>query len=151
MFQQLSRFDDFVAYVRKRPFYNTGDTLRLILPFLKGVAKLTDAKLSKWTRETQEIQWISGAQDAIGHLVHNPDIEVFEISASYYPFAIFVAEGLGIKPDQVYSTYFSLDRYEMKEEECGRLEDLAAEIVMLPDVRIETQKPGPGVQRVFSG
>jgi energy-converting hydrogenase A subunit R len=134
LFQQLSRFDDFVAYVQERPFYNAGDTLRLILPFLKGVAQLTDEKLAEWTRGTQEIQWIDGAQAAIKHLLNSPDVEVFEISASYYPFAALVAERLGINPNRVYSTYFSLDRYDMAPSETARLKELATEIVMLPDV-----------------
>jgi energy-converting hydrogenase A subunit R len=134
LFQQLSRFDDFVAYVQKRSFYNAGDTLRLILPFLKGVAQLTDKKLAKWTREKQEIQWIDGAKAAIKRLLDSPDVEVFEISASYYPFAALVAEKLGIKPNRVYSTYFSLDRYDMTPPEASRLKELATEIVMLPNV-----------------
>ena len=61
-------------------------------------------------------------------------MEVFEISASYYPFAALVAEGRGINPNRVYSTYFSLDRYGMTPSEAARLKELATEIVMLPDV-----------------
>lgn len=133
LFQQLSRFDDFVAYVSERSFYNAGDTLRLILPFLKAYGQLTDEKLTVWTSKEQKIQWIEGAQQAIKHLLDD-GLEVFEISASYYPFAARVAEGLGIKQDHVYSTYFSLDHYNMTSSEASRLKKLATEIVMLPDV-----------------
>jgi energy-converting hydrogenase A subunit R len=133
LFRQLSNFDDYLAYVTKRPFYNAGDTLRLMLPFLRAVG-VTDEGLERWTREPQKIQWISGAQDAIKCLLSTQNIEVFEISASYYPFAALVAEELGIAPDRVYSTFFSLNRYHMESSEVSRLKELAMEIVMLPDV-----------------
>jgi len=134
LFQQLSRYDDIVAYIQKRPFYNCGDTLRLILPFLKGVARLTDDALTAWTKKDQRPKWINGAQHAIKHLAGLENVEVFEISASYYPFAALVAEGLGLQQDKVYSTYCSLDRYSMKVTEAKRLAELAREIVLLGDV-----------------
>ncbi len=129
LFKQLSQFDDFIAYIRQRPFYNSGDTLRLILPFLKSVG-VTNEALETWTKDPNRIQWIEGAQEAIGHLVRDENVEVFEISASYYPFAARVAEELGIAPDRVYSTYYSLDRYKMNAWEASRLDELATEIVI---------------------
>ncbi len=89
----------------------------------------------KWTvGPPANIKWIDGAQVAIKHLLNTQNVEVFEISASYYPFAALVARELGIRADRVYSTFFSLDRYIMEPSEASRLMDLATEIVMLPDI-----------------
>jgi energy-converting hydrogenase A subunit R len=134
LYKQLSSFDDFTAYVLRRPFYNTGDTLRLVLPFLKACGQLTDARLDEWTRRPPRVQWIAGAVPAIRQLLKTQRIEVFEISASYYPFASLVAELLRIPKDRVYSTYFSLDSFDMGPMEATRLRQLAAEIVMLDDI-----------------
>ncbi len=43
-FQQVSRYDDYLAEVAKKPGYKGGNTLKLILPFLKAHG-LTNARI----------------------------------------------------------------------------------------------------------
>ena len=45
-FQQVSRYEDYLADVLKKPGYQAGDTLKLILPFLKAHG-LTEARTQR--------------------------------------------------------------------------------------------------------
>ena len=48
-FQQVSRYNDYLAGVAKRPGYKAGDLLKLILPFLKANG-LTNARIEAYSR-----------------------------------------------------------------------------------------------------
>jgi energy-converting hydrogenase A subunit R len=47
LFTVISRYDDVLAEVVKKPGYKAGDTLKLILPFLKAYG-VTDRKMQKF-------------------------------------------------------------------------------------------------------
>ncbi|MCK5563078.1 hypothetical protein KAI30_02805, partial [Candidatus Bathyarchaeota archaeon] len=49
-FALVSRYDDVQADVVKRPEYKAGDTLRLILPFLKAYG-VTNEKIKKFSKD----------------------------------------------------------------------------------------------------
>jgi energy-converting hydrogenase A subunit R len=49
-FAKLSRYDDFLADIEKKPGYKAGDTLRLIAPFLKAYG-VTDAAIREFSSE----------------------------------------------------------------------------------------------------
>ena len=49
-FQQVNRYDDYLVEVAKRPGYKSGDTLKLILPFLKAHG-LTNAQIEAYSRK----------------------------------------------------------------------------------------------------
>ena len=49
-FARLSKYDDFLADVVRRPGYNAGDTLRLLPPFLKAFA-VTDEDVEAFSAE----------------------------------------------------------------------------------------------------
>src|SRR4030065_2189357 len=78
-FQQVSRYDDYLVEVAKRPGYKSGDSLKLILPFLKAHG-LTNARIEAYSR--QNITLVSGAEGAFKCL-HSRDFPIFEISTSY--------------------------------------------------------------------
>src|SRR3989337_2883882 len=50
LFTLISKYDDVLADVIKKPGYNAGDTLKLILPFLKAYG-VTDRDLRKFSAE----------------------------------------------------------------------------------------------------
>lgn len=129
-FEQLSRFDDITAYSRKRYGSNAGDTLRLLLPFLKAY-DLTDERFQAWVHRRNGVKWIRGVKKTMD-FAREQRLPVYEISASYRPFAQLVAERLLIPVDNLYCTDFGLNRYEMSKSERGRVREIASEIVDLP-------------------
>lgn len=131
LFEQLSKFDDYTAYVRKRPQYNAGDTLRLLLPFLKA-AGVTDQRFRRFT-SAKAIRWIEGAKLAIDFAKQHK-LPIFEISASYRPFTLQVAKGLGIPAENIYCTDFGLDRFDMTASEATTVLEVGAEIAGLPNL-----------------
>ncbi|MBC7110557.1 MAG: energy-converting hydrogenase A, subunit R, partial [Archaeoglobi archaeon] len=50
-FTLISRYDDILADILRRPGYKPGDTLKLILPFLKAHG-VTDEMMKEFSRET---------------------------------------------------------------------------------------------------
>ena len=60
-FQQVSRYDDYLAKVAKQPGYQSGNTLKLILPFLKAQG-LTNAQLKDHSQKT--VALMPGAEGA---------------------------------------------------------------------------------------
>ncbi len=91
-FQQVSRYDDYLAEVAKRPGYKSGDTLKLILPFLKAHG-LTNARIEAYSRKN--VTLVPGAEGAFKFL-HSRDFPIFEISTSYRPFAEAVGPEAGL-------------------------------------------------------
>jgi predicted HAD superfamily phosphohydrolase len=50
-FQQVNRYDDYLAEVAKQPGYQSGNTLKLILPFLKAHG-LTNAQIEAFPADS---------------------------------------------------------------------------------------------------
>ena len=131
-FQQVSRYDDYLVEVAKRPGYKSGDTLKLILPFLKAHG-LTNAQIEAYSRKN--VTLVSGAEGAFKFL-HSRDFPIFEISTSYRPFAEAVGLKLGFKKERIVSTALDLDRYSLSAAEAGELKRLQEEIVAAPAIEL---------------
>ncbi len=131
LFQQLSTFDDYTAYVRQREHYNAGDTLRILSPFLKAY-NLTNEKFRTWIKKNN-IHWMNGATQ-IARILKEAEIPMFEVTSSYYPVAQHVAKTIGIPLDHVYCTDFDLDRHYMTFHEKSLLQQLAQEIIAMPEL-----------------
>jgi len=48
-FERVSRYDDYLADVVRKPGYRPGDTLRLILPFLRAYGVSDGPCVVRWT------------------------------------------------------------------------------------------------------
>ena len=131
-FQQVSRYDDYLAGVAKRPGYKSGDTLKLILPFLKAHG-LTNARIEAYSRKN--VTLVPGAAGAFKFL-HSRDFPIFEISTSYRPFAEAVGLRLGFKKERIFSTELDLDRYSLSAAEAEELKRLQGEIVAAPAIEL---------------
>ncbi len=142
-FRQVSRFDDFLGGVLKKPGYRNGDTLKLILPFLLARG-LTQEKLADYCRQTMKL--VPGAKSCYRFL-HSQNLPLFEISTSYRPFAEAVGRKLGFAPERIFATEVDLNRYRVSEGEAARLEELlleiarAEEIELPPEARAEEDLP----------
>jgi energy-converting hydrogenase A subunit R len=131
-FQQVNRYDDYLVEVAKRPGYKSGDSLKLILPFLKAHG-LTNARIEAYSRKN--VTLVPGAQGAFKFL-HSRDFPIFEISTSYRPFAEAVGLKLGFKKERIISTALDLDRYSLSAAEAEELKRLQGEIVAAPPIEL---------------
>lgn len=144
-FTQVSRYGDYLADIAKRPDYQAGDTLKLILPFLKAHG-LTNAQIRDFSR--QNIRLVSGAEEAYRFL-HGLKFPIFAISTGYRQFAEAVGTKLGFDAAQIFCTELDLDRYTLtpaETEELRRLEEdiLAAAAIELPPEAVAlTDLAGP--------
>jgi energy-converting hydrogenase A subunit R len=131
-FQQANRYNDYLVKVAKRPGYKSGDSLKLILPFLKAHG-LSNAQIEAYSRKN--VRLVPGAEGAFKFL-HSRDFPIFEISTSYRPFAEAVGLRLGFKKDRIFATEIDLDRYSLSAAEAGELKRLQGEIVAAPAIEL---------------
>jgi predicted HAD superfamily phosphohydrolase len=122
-FAKLSRYDDFLADVVRKPGYNAGDTLRLLPPFLKAF-EVTDEDVELFSAEG--VLLVPGALEALDKV--RALIPVFIISTSYTPYLKALSELGGFSMDSVRCTELSLDAWEMAQDEKAWLREQAAAI-----------------------
>jgi energy-converting hydrogenase A subunit R len=122
-FAIVSKYDDYLADIEKRPGYKAGDTLKLILPFLKAFGA-TDEGMKEFSRE--HILLVPGAKEALHDI--GKMMEAFIISTSYKPYIDALCDVVGFPKDRTYSTELSLNKYVLKDREKRRLASLAQEV-----------------------
>jgi len=151
-FRQLSSYDD-ILYLYKDVYskdfnwvadYAAGDTLRLILPFLRA-KNISNKTISLYVNKTKKVNLMKGAEKACEYL-KKEGIPVYLISASYEPFAQAVAKKIYIEIENVFCTKINLDSYFFSEEEKKKVEGFRKEIVNMPIIKapenIEGLDPG---------
>jgi energy-converting hydrogenase A subunit R len=126
-FSLLSRYDDFLADVERRSGYKAGDTLRLILPFLKAFGA-TDEGIEEFSRAN--IFLMPGAAETLRFVRER--MAAFIISTSYEPYIRALCEVIDFPFEQTYCTVLALDRYPLPKEEEGYLRKAAGEIAGMP-------------------
>jgi len=131
LFTIISRYDDVLADVLKRPHYKAGDTLRLILPFLKAY-DVTDSKIQEFSAKSLIL--ISGVKDSLQYIKNVS--HAFIVSTSYEHYIKALCQALGFPYENTYCTRLSIDKYHMTEEEKTRLKKMAKEITTMPIVEI---------------
>jgi energy-converting hydrogenase A subunit R len=137
-FSLLSKYDDFLADVERRPGYKAGDTLRLILPFLKAFGA-TDRGIEEFSRGN--ILLMPGAAETLGFI--GARMPAFIVSTSYEPYIRALCEVIRFPFAQTFCTTLALDRYPLPKQEEGFLREVAEEIVSMP--MIEWKKGATGL------
>ena len=122
-FSLTSKYDDFLADVEKRADYKAGDTLKLILPFLKAHG-MTNAEMVDYS--TENILLVQGAVETLRFV--NALMPSFIVSTSYEPYLDALCRSVGFPMDHVYCTKVNIDAYPLGREEGTRLRALASEI-----------------------
>ena len=138
-FRQVSRYDDYLAKVAQKPGHQAGNTLQLILPFLKAHG-LTNAQIEDHSRKTMAL--MPGAEDAFRFL-HSRDLPLFEISTSYRQFALAVGLKLGFEREHIFSAELDLDRYQRPAAEAEELQRFVSEITAAPDIELPAEAAAP--------
>jgi energy-converting hydrogenase A subunit R len=126
-FSLLSKYDDFLADVERRPGYKAGDTLRLILPFLKAFGA-TDKGIEEFSRA--HILLMPGAAETLRFIRER--MPAFIISTSYEPYIRALCEVIDFPFKAAYCTALALDRYPLPQTEKKYLRKAAGEIARMP-------------------
>ena len=134
LFTVISRYDDVLADILKRPHYKAGDTLKLILPFLKAY-DVTDRKMNEFS--AQSLVLISGIKDTLKHIM---DVaHAFIVSTSYKHYIKALCQALDFPYKNTYCTRLSIDKYRITEEEKTKLKEIAKEIAQMPIMKIPSE------------
>jgi len=131
LFTVISKYDDVLADVLKRPNYKAGDTLKLILPFLKAY-DVTDKKLRNFS--AQNLILISNVKDTLNYVRNIA--EAFIVSTSYEHYIKALCQALAFPYENAYCTRLKIDKYSMIGKEKTKLKEIAREIAQMPIIKI---------------
>jgi len=131
LFTIISRYDDVLADVLKRPNYKAGYTLKLILPFLKAY-DVTDKKMREFS--AQSLVLIQNVRDSLQYL--RSITHAFIVSTSYEHYIKALCQALDFPYENTYCTRLSVDKYSITEEEKAKLKEIAREIAQMPIIEI---------------
>jgi energy-converting hydrogenase A subunit R len=130
-FSLISKYDDVLVDIIKKPDYEAGDTLRLILPFLKAYGA-TDKNIKKFS--SKKILLVPGAKDMLAFI--RGLMPSFIVSTSYEHYITALCKLTNFPFENTYCTRLKMDKYQIPEEETQRLKELAKEIATLPMIDI---------------
>jgi energy-converting hydrogenase A subunit R len=130
-FAVVSSYDDVLAYIIKKKGYKAGDTLKLILPFLKAYG-VTDEAIRDYSRKN--ILLMPKAKEALTYI--KEIMPVYIVSTSYEPYVKAVCEALNFPIENVYCTKLSIDKYKLGENEAEKLKNLSIEISQMKPIKI---------------
>ncbi len=139
IFTVISKYDDVVADVLKRPGYKAGNTLKLILPFLKAY-DVTDRKMREFS--VQSLVLIQNVKDTLQYVRNIA--HAFIVSTSYEHYVKALCQALGFPYENTYCTSLSIDKYHITEKEKTRLKELASEIAQMPIIQIPPEAKSLG-------
>ncbi|MCW3995489.1 MAG: HAD hydrolase family protein [Candidatus Bathyarchaeota archaeon] len=126
LFANISKYDDVLADVLRKPGYSAGSTLRLILPFFKAYG-VTDRQIEEFS--AQNILLIPGTQAALRHIQAVAD--AFIVSTSYEHYIRALCNAVGFPFKNTYCTKVSLDKTAITPKEKERLREIAQEIAQM--------------------
>ena len=137
LFTVVSRYDDALSDVLKRPGYEAGDTLKLVLPFLKAY-DVTDEEIRQFS--ARNLILIAHAGDMLRHM--GSISPVYIVSTSYEHYIKALCKALEFPFEKTYCTKYSLDLYTITSEEKDCLKKAGREIAQLPVFKNPTDKKG---------
>jgi len=126
-FAQMSKYDDILADIVNKPGYAAGNTLKLIVPFLKAY-DITNEMVKRYSAEN--IVFIQGAELLLKYLSNR--MPTFIISTSYEPYINAICNVIGFDKGHTYSTELDLDKYDVDVCEVDRLREVREEVSTWP-------------------
>jgi energy-converting hydrogenase A subunit R len=131
LFTTISKYDDVLADVLKKPGYSAGDTLKLIVPFLKAF-DVTDKLIREFS--AQNLILIANSKATLRHI--RSIASAFIVSTSYEHYIKTLCKALDFPYRNTFCTHLSIDKYSLTETEKSRLIEMAKEIAKMPLVSI---------------
>ena len=130
-FTLISKYDDVLADIVKKQGYKAGDTLRLILPFLKAYGA-TDKKIRDFS--AKNILLVPGAKDTLRFVMNI--MPSYIVSTSYEQYISALCMLTDFPFENTFCTHLNMEKYEVPPEETKRLKELGKEIATLPVIKI---------------
>jgi energy-converting hydrogenase A subunit R len=130
-FALISKYDDVLADIVKKPNYKAGDTLRLILPFLKAYGA-TNEKIQDFS--SKNVLLVPGANATLTFV--RKLMPSFIVSTSYEQYISALCIVTRFPFENTYCTRLNMDKYYISPEEVSRLKELGKEIATLPMIEI---------------
>jgi len=131
LFANISKYDDVLADILRKPGYSAGSTLKLILPFFKAYG-LTDRQMEDFS--SKNIILIANSQIAFHHIQAITD--AFIVSTSYQHYIKTVCKALNFPYKNTYCTKVNLDKCGITPREKDVLKEIAQEIAQMPSISI---------------
>jgi len=125
-FSVISKYDDALADIIKKRNYIAGNTLKLILPFLKAHG-VTHQKMVDFASRT--ILLLPGAEDTMQFI--QGIMPSFIVSTSYEQYTSALCKAIDFPLEKTYSTRVDIDKQKISEEEARTLRQLAKEIAAM--------------------
>ncbi len=138
-FARISRYDDYLADIERRPGYKAGDTLRLILPFLRAWG-CTNRIMREFSEKT--LLLLPGTDRMLPFV--NRLMPSFIISTSYRPYLDALSVAAAFPVEHIYCTDIDMERVDMSADEAGRLKALLDEINSFPVLEWNQAASAPG-------
>ena len=130
-FALISRYDDILADIVKKPGYKAGDTLKLILPFLKAYGA-TNQGIMEYS--SKNVLLVPGAKHMLQFV--KAVMPSFVVSTSYEQYIRALCNLIDFPYENVYCTQLDLDKYKLDEKEREQLKGLRKEMSALPMLEI---------------
>jgi energy-converting hydrogenase A subunit R len=131
LFTVISKYDDVLADVLKRPRYKAGDTLRLILPFLKAY-DVSNEKMREFSAKSLVL--IANTKETLDYL--RSIAHAFIVSTSYEHYIEALCQAINFPCKNTYCTKVNIDKYVLPEKEIIELRKMALEIAQMPVIEI---------------
>lgn len=130
-FTQVSRYDDFLADIERKPGYKAGDTLKLVSPFLK-VFGGSNQGLRDYSKN--HLSLLPDAEAMLAYLAGRAP--VFIISTSYESYIRALCDHLKFPFEQTYCTLLDLDKYSLSPDDERQIKSWTEEIIDLPVIEL---------------
>jgi energy-converting hydrogenase A subunit R len=127
LFTLISRYDDVLADIVKRPGYKAGDTLKLILPFLKAYG-VTNQAITDYS--SKNVLLVPEAKEML-HYVQD-FMPSFIVSTSYEQYMRALCDLVSFPFENVHCTRLDLDKYKISEKEVAQIKRLIEQMVTMP-------------------
>lgn len=137
-FTQISRFDDYLADIKKKSGYKAGDTLKLILPFLK-LFGATNALLEEFSEKT--LLLLRGVKETIPKIAKL--LPTFIVSTSYRPYLAALCNRINFPLEQVFCTEVDFEVITLSPEEKRILREFYEEILLMPLIELPLDAKTP--------
>lgn len=129
-FTIVSKYDDILVDVIKKPGYNAGGTLKLIIPFLKAYGA-TNSNIKKFSKEN--VLLVPGAKDTLQFTTSI--MPSFIVSTSYEHYIRALCDLIGFPYENTYSTQLDIDKYSVGVEDEKKIMQYRKKIIENPDLR----------------
>lgn len=131
LFEIISIYDDIQAEIVRRPNYRAGDTLRLIVPFLRACGA-TNEIIRKFS--IKNIRLVSGSEETLSFI--RSLMPSYIVSTSYEHYIQSLCEVINFPFRNTYCTELDIDSYDFTRDEIDTVTKWIDELVKLPKPKI---------------